>query len=182
MSARSSRFLFSETSFDGALCFGGASWPGALSDFLFDEELEVVAGGRLLETPGTWGTQAVLEHRLLHLATRPAAWPAWAAAAEITGSNLLKGPRFEQQSMLIEAACAGQGLALLPRFLIESPLKRGELRIVSDLSVRSDGSYYFAYPEEKAGEPQLQLFRDWLQEHAQRFREAGAARKPAAPG
>jgi LysR family glycine cleavage system transcriptional activator len=180
MSARSSRFLFSETSFDGALCFGAASWPGALSDFLFEEKLVVVAGGRLLETPGTWRTESVLELRLLHLTTRPAAWPAWAAAAGIAGVNLLKGPRFELQSMLIGAACAGQGLALLPRFLIEDPLERGELRIVSDVSVRSDGSYYFAYPEEKAGEPQLQLFRDWLQEHARRFREAGAAGDTAA--
>ena len=171
MSARSGRFLFSETTLDGALCFGGASWPGARCDFLFEEELVVVAGGRLLQHLAPGSAEAVLEHRLLHLATRPAAWPSWAAAAGIGGVNLLKGPRFELQSMVIGAACAGQGLALLPRFLIDSPLQRGELRIVSDVSVRSEGSYYFAYPEEKAGEPQLELFRQWLQEHAHQFGE-----------
>jgi len=174
ISARSNRFLFGETTFDGALCFGAATWPGARSDFLFEEELVVVGGGRLLEQLAPGSADAVLSHRLLHLATRPAAWPSWAAAAGIGGVNLLKGPRFEQQSMVIGAACAGQGLALLPRFLIESPLQRGELRIVSDVSVHSEGSYYFAYPEEKAGEPQLELFRLWLQEHAQRFTQKGA--------
>jgi DNA-binding transcriptional LysR family regulator len=81
--------------------------------------------------------------------------------------------------MLIEAACANQGVALLPRFLIEAPLQRGDLRIVSDVSVRSEGSYYFSFPEEKAGEPQLELFRTWMQEHARRFRE-GSADQPAA--
>ena len=174
ISARSHRFLFGETTFDGALCFGAATWPGARSDFLFEEELVVVAGGRLLEQLAPGSADAVLAHRLLHLATRPAAWPSWAAAAGLGGVNLLKGPRFEQQSMVIGAAVAGQGLALLPRFLIESPLQRGELRIISDVSVRSEGSYYFAYPEEKAGEPQLELFRHWLQEHAQRFAQKGA--------
>jgi LysR family transcriptional regulator, glycine cleavage system transcriptional activator len=171
MSARSNRFLFSETTLDGALCFGTATWPGAETDFLFEEELVVVAGGRLLEQLTPDSIEAVLEHRLLHLATRPAAWPSWAAAAGIAGANLLKGPRFELQSMLIGAACAGQGLALLPRFLIEAPLRRGDLRVVSPVSVRSEGAYYFAYPEEKAGEPQLQMFRQWLQGHAQQFRE-----------
>lgn len=174
MSARSSRFLFSETSFDGALCFGSATWPGAESDFLFEEELVVVAGGALLKRSVPWCAETVLRQRLLHLVTRPEAWPSWAAAAGVRGADLLKGPRFELQSMLIGAACAGQGLALLPRFLIEAPLQRGELRIVSDTSLHSEGSYYFAYPEEKAAEPQLRLFREWLQEHARRFRESSA--------
>ena len=173
LSARSSRFLFSETSFDGALCFGSATWPGAQSDFLFEEELVVVAGPRLLQqhAPPPWSPETVLAGRLLHLVTRPEAWGSWAAAHGGGHPNLLKGPRFETQSMVIGAACAGQGLALLPRFLIGTPLHRGDLQVVCDLSVRSEGSYYFAYPEEKAGEPQLQVFRDWLQEHARRFRE-----------
>jgi LysR family transcriptional regulator, glycine cleavage system transcriptional activator len=170
LSARSSRFLFSETGFDGALCFGSAIWPGAQTDFLFEEELVVVAGGECLTRETAWTPEAILAQRLLHLATRPGGWGAWAAAAGVSGLNLLKGPRFELQSMLIGAACAGQGLALLPRFLIEASLQRGELAIVSDVSVRSEGAYYFAFPEEKAGEPQLQLFRAWLQEQARRFR------------
>jgi DNA-binding transcriptional LysR family regulator len=177
LSARSSRFLFSETSFDGALCFGSASWPGAQSDFLFEEELFVVAGPPLLQQHASppWSPDTVLSGRLLHLVTRPDAWGSWAAAHGGGASNLLKGPRFETQSMVIGAACAGQGLALLPRFLIETPLQRGDLQIVCDLSVRSEGSYYFAYPEEKTGEPQLDVFRAWLQEHARRFREGAAA-------
>ena len=182
MSARSSRFLFGETSFDGALCFGASKWPGAHSDFLFEEELVPVAGTALVQQQqAPWTSDLVLSQRLLHLATRSDAWPAWAAAAGVSGHNLLKGPRFEVQSMLIEAACAGQGVALLPRFLVESRLDRGELHVVSELTLRSEGAYYFAYPEEKAGEPQLQLFRDWLQEHARRFRGDAPQVGPAEP-
>ena len=107
----------------------------------------------------------------LHLVTRPTAWTAWAAEAGLPDTQLLKGQRFEIQSMLIAAACAGLGLALLPRFLIESPLRRGELKVVSDTALVSDGAYYFAYPEEKADEPHLLAFRQWLQGIAGSFRE-----------
>lgn len=180
LSARSSRFLFSETSFDGAICFGSATWPGAQSDFLFEEELVVVGGRGLMQQhePPPWSVESLLSHRLLHLVTRQRAWAAWGAAHGAGGTNLLKGPRFELQSMVIDAACAGQGLALLPRFLIETPLDRGDLQVVCDLSLRSEGSYYFACPEEKAGEPQVQLFRQWLQGQARDFRDG--APQPAA--
>jgi LysR family glycine cleavage system transcriptional activator len=175
ISARSHRFLFSESGLDGALCFGDAVWPGAITEFLFEEELVAVAGGTLLEEPTPWSTETVLCQRLLHLTTRTGAWSSWAQAAGVEGVNMLKGPRFEVQAMLIAAACAAQGLALLPRFLIQSEMERGELQVVSEVSLRSDGAYYFAYPEEQAGEPHLQLFRNWLQQHARRFREGGPA-------
>ena len=169
--ARSNRFLFSETSLDGALCFGTAVWPGARSEHLFDERLLVVAGGQFIKQSVGWRAPDILMQPLLHLVTRPNAWPSWASAAEVGGVNPLRGNRFETQALLIAAACAGLGLALLPRFLIEPQLRRRELKVVSDISLRSDGAYYFAYPEEKAGEPQLQAFRDWLLECARDFQE-----------
>lgn len=64
--------------------------------------------------------------------------------------------------MLIAAACAGQGVALLPRFLIGDLLDSGALRVLSDLSVQSPGAYYFAYPEDKSNEAALTKFRLWL--------------------
>jgi LysR family glycine cleavage system transcriptional activator len=175
ITARSNRFLFSETTFDGALCFGAAGWPGAHSDFLFDQELVVVAGGRLLQEPQPWTPERIAQQRLLHLLTRPEAWRTWAAIAGVEGLNMLKGPRFELQLMVVEAACAGLGVALVPRFLVAAPLQQGTLRIISDISLRDEGSYYFAYPEEKAGEPQLEFFRSWLQVQAQHFRETDTA-------
>lgn len=171
VSARSQRFLFSETSLDGALCFGTGAWPGAHSDFLFEETLVLVASPQLL--PPAFTVRDLLKQRFLHLMTRPGAWPAWAAAVGVDskGDNFLKGPRFEQQSMLIGAARAGQGIALVPTFLVDDLLTSGELRRVSDVPVHSSGAYHFAYPEDKADEPHLTRFRAWLQEHARQFRE-----------
>ncbi|WP_028605197.1 LysR substrate-binding domain-containing protein [Ottowia thiooxydans] len=170
LSARSHRFLFSETTFDGALCFGSETWPGARSDFLFNEDLVPVASVRLVSPDVPAEPDALAAHRLLHLMTRPDAWQAWAEIAGPTDRNMMKGLRFETQSMLISAACAGQGIALLPPFLIEAQLRSGELRVLSDVSVRSPGAYYFCYPEDSATEPHLIAFRHWLQEQSKLFR------------
>lgn len=169
--ARSARFLFGETALDGAIYFGKASWPGAVSDYLFDEELVPVGRPELLDRQARPGAATIAGHRLLHLMTRPDAWRAWCMVAEVNDINVMRGPRFEIQSMLISAACSGHGVALLPRFLIADQLRSGKLKVLSDLSVRSEGAYYFSYPEEKTAEPNLLHFRAWLQEQTRLFRE-----------
>jgi DNA-binding transcriptional LysR family regulator len=62
---------------------------------------------------------------------------------------------------------SGLGVALLPEFLISDQLKSGKLKVLSSLTLKSVGSYYFACPEEKAGSPLLLAFRAWLRSQAQ---------------
>jgi len=108
------------------------------------------------------------ELRLLHLVTRPDAWRRWFDAAELGGTNVIRGPRFDIQSTLISAASSGLGVALIPELLISDQLRSGKLRVLSSLTLKSVGSYYFASPEEKAENPLLCAFREWLlsQAHA----------------
>lgn len=176
VSARSHHFLYGDSGMDGALYFGKASWPGAVSDYLFDEELVPVGRADFLGSAGRLEPDEVVQHRLLHLMTRPEAWRAWCLSTGLGHSNVnaMRGPRFEIQSMLISAACAGQGIALLPRFLIADQLRSGKLKVLSDLSVHSDGAYYFSYPEDKVSEPNLTFFRAWLQEQTLLFRQKTA--------
>jgi LysR family transcriptional regulator, glycine cleavage system transcriptional activator len=80
---------------------------------------------------------------------------------------VIRGPRFDIQSTLISAANCGLGVALLPEFLISDQLKSGQLKVLSSLTLKSVGSYYFACPEEKAESPLLLAFRAWLLSQAQ---------------
>jgi DNA-binding transcriptional LysR family regulator len=81
---------------------------------------------------------------------------------DLGGTNVIRGPRFDIQSTLISAASAGLGVALLPEFLISEQLKSRRLRILSSVTLKSVGSYYFACPEEKAENALLSAFRIWL--------------------
>ena len=175
VSARNRRFFFSESALDGALYFGQPDWPGARADYLFDEVLFPMGSPSLLGRLNRMTPDMIGRQRLLHLVTRPEAWRRWCNDGEIGDVNVLRGPRFDIQSMLISAACSGLGVALLPRFLVANQLRAGQLKVLSNLSVLSEGAYYFAYPEEKTGDALLTSFRGWLQTQAETFRHGSAA-------
>ena len=62
--------------------------------------------------------------------------------------------------MSTEAAIHGQGLALIPRFLIENELETGLLTVPVDHSFVNNKSYYLVYPEKKSESTVLKHFRD----------------------
>lgn len=64
--------------------------------------------------------------------------------------------------MLIEAAIARLGTALIPRYMIQAQLDSGQLVIPIDLSLPEQTGYYLVYPEENTKLPTLQAFREWL--------------------
>jgi DNA-binding transcriptional LysR family regulator len=173
VSARNTRFFFSETALDGALYFGEPDWPGTQADYLFDEVLLPVGSPKLIGKRAELRASEIAELRLLHLVSRPDAWRRWFDAAELGGANVIRGPRFDIQSTLISAANSGLGVALLPEFLISDQLASGKLKVLSSLTLRSAGSYYFACPEEKADNPLLSAFRAWL------LTQAGTSAPPA---
>jgi LysR family glycine cleavage system transcriptional activator len=72
------------------------------------------------------------------------------------------GPRFEQFAMVSQAAVAGLGLAIVPRFLIEEELRSGALVVPVDRPVSGSEGYYLVYPETRAQLPAVVAFRDWL--------------------
>lgn len=153
---------------DVGLYFGDGRWPGMICEKLFDEIQVVVARPGYVASGEAAGANrpagpAELIGRYSRLAhtTRPKAWHDWAQAngIAITGAP---GPAFEHFFMLIEAAKAGMGIALLPRVLIEGPLAEGSLEIVSDAWLKSSGAYYLITPESRQDVPEVRAFRDWV--------------------
>ncbi|SPB17164.1 LysR family transcriptional regulator [Caballeronia novacaledonica] len=83
----------------------------------------------------------------------------------------MKGQRYELFSMLVEAAKAGLGIALVPRFLVAHELRSRELMRPFELSPPSDKGYYVVYPERKQNSPLLRTFEHWLLNTAQSYIE-----------
>ena len=157
-------FDFSETNLDAAIHFGEPNWAGAICDYLMNEETVVVCNEEVaastLLSPSNLGQVS-----LLHLSTRPNAWRDWAATAGLDGLDASGGPHFDHFSMVTQAAVAGLGVAVLPKFLILDELASGRLVIPFGPSATSDSKgYHLVYPERKAGLFALQKFRAWLLE------------------
>lgn len=156
-------FDFSGSHIDVAIHFGSEVWPGAVCHRLMGEVVVPVAAPALLAGSGHLGRPEDVERfTLLQHVTRPQAWQEWLRACGVENLDGRAGPRFEQFHMVIQAAIAGVGLALLPQFLIQEELAGGRLVVAIDRPVTSEYAYYLVYPERKADLPRVAVFRDWL--------------------
>lgn len=157
-------FDFAGEPVDAAIHHGEPVWPGAVCEPLCQESVVPVAA------PGTLARLSVATPAdlacapLLHQATRPNAWRDWFALAGIDGGNPYLGARFDQFGMIAEAAVAGLGVALMPRFLVDKEIADGRLAVAFDLPLSSGTGYWYVYPEARAGSALVRRFGRWLAE------------------
>jgi LysR family glycine cleavage system transcriptional activator len=90
--------------------------------------------------------------------------PDWAAWKRVSGLHALQAGRgitFSDENHAIEAAIAGQGVALLDTALVADELARGTL--VVPFGPRLEGlEYLFVHPEGAVDDPALAALRAWL--------------------
>jgi DNA-binding transcriptional LysR family regulator len=66
--------------------------------------------------------------------------------------------------LMRDAAVAGLGIALLPTFLLETPLKSRTLKVL-DIGAEAEGAMiYIAYPEHLRSSGKIRALTAWLQD------------------
>jgi DNA-binding transcriptional LysR family regulator len=156
-----SPFDFKKENLHAAIHFGRSDWPGTVSTFLMREETLPVGSPRLLAEREIEQAGDLSDVPLLHLETRPQAWSEWFEAGGLE-APAAKGMVFEEISTLAQATVAGLGIALLPRFLIESELESSDLAIALDRPLKSTFAYYLVTPADKVDYAPLVAFKEWL--------------------
>lgn len=154
-------FDFRLDAIDAAIHFGQAVWPGADLEFLMTETTVPACSPAFKLAHHIEEPADVLKAPLLHLTTRPDAWEKWLRQNGVEFDSV-HGMLFDQFATAAQAAIAGLGVALLPVFLIQEELERGELVAAIDREIESAERYYLAYPRERASYPPLAAFRDWI--------------------
>lgn len=154
-------FNFASEDFDAAIFFGDGAWPGTAALKLRDEALVAVAAPALLETDAPRMPPDLLRLPLLHIETRPRAWPDWFAAHGVMAETVT-GTVYDQYATITQAALHGLGVALLPDYLAEQDLATGRLVRAWGGPTPLPGGYYLVWPETRARHGALVTFRDWL--------------------
>jgi len=154
---------FTRERIDVAIRFGHGDWPDAIVDPLMSEEIQVVCSPKLMQGEHPITSYAALRHhRLIRHSTRPNSWEHWFRSVGAQREDQNMGPSLEHFFMVIQAAIAGLGVALLPTFLIEDEIRKGTLVTPFTDRIVGPGAYYLVTSAAKAELPRVKLFRRWL--------------------
>ncbi|NIE62768.1 LysR substrate-binding domain-containing protein [Burkholderia sp. Ax-1719] len=158
-------FILPGSGFDAAIHFQHPAWAGMHTHHLLEELLVPVCSPALLADAGS--NVSLDELPRLHRRQNPDAWQLYAQEAGIVLTNPAVGARYDLHSMLIEAALAGLGVALVPRLYVGAELEQGRLITPWPDSKAVTKNFCLVLPEPiEFGEGALQAFAQWVLEEA----------------
>lgn len=163
---------FEAEPFDAAIQRTSGEAPTAGITPLLEETLIVVAARSVVPEGNPLQDAEIAALPLLQQASRPSLWMEWFENAGMDPRTILRGARFEQFGMVINAAVAGLGVALVPELHVEEQLRQGSLRCISSRRLTTDTPYSLIVPGRAEENATLMQFRDWLAHEASGDRAA----------
>ena len=142
---------------DIGLRYGEEEWPGLLAWKLFEERVFPVCAPVLAEglsAPVDLAGRRLLRHPLL-------SWQRWFAAAGLRRAEPACGPTYEDALLMLEAAVAGHGVALMAATLAQPYLDAGQL-VRPFATDCPDRSFYVVAPTAVQDKPAIIGFIRWL--------------------
>jgi DNA-binding transcriptional LysR family regulator len=149
-----------------AVLHGDGQWPGFYSERLFAEEVFPVCSPDFpqQEAHDDW-VSWLLQAPLIDLADSHWNWMNWRLWL---GGNDIDEPlgnrnlQINSYPLVIDAACAGQGVALGWRFLVDDLISAGRLVRPLQQSLQTEFGYYFICRENLQDDPTIQRLKHWL--------------------
>ena len=152
-----------------AVLHGDGVWPGFHALRLFDEEVFPVC------SPGfdhylahqDW-VKWLLQAQLIDLADSHwnwMNWRLWLGGNDIDQPLAHRNLQINSYPLVIDAACAGQGVALGWRYLVDDLITQGRLLRPVEQSLKTDFGYYFICRENLQDDANVISLRNWLMQH-----------------
>lgn len=159
---------------DVAIRHGLGDYPGLNATHLMAPVLIPVASPRLLAKGPPIRTPAdCLRYTLLQDSDRTD-WRLWFQALGVEyDARIKRGPAFADDFLLIRAAEAGQGIALVRDTYARQDIAAGRLAAAIDCPWPTEFAYYAVTPPEAKGRQAIGWFIDWLAAEAEMFDRQG---------
>jgi len=167
LAERMEPFILAGSGFDAAIHFEHPAWAGLHTYRLLQEVLIPVCHPDLLANVAT--EIALDKLPRLHRRQNPDAWERYAQETGLILTHPASGARYDLHSMLIEAALAGLGIALVPRLYVEAELAQGRLVAPwpEGQTIAKNFCLVLAQPIALSEGPLL-AFSDWILNEAKR--------------
>lgn len=158
--------LLSDQSFDIALRYGRGPYPGFNAEPLFTDEYAPVANPLLqVNELSALGSVPVIHFDWTRESPDNPTWQKWLANAGLQSTSLQKQLRYSDEGHAIQAAIAGQGIALLSLALVAEDLAKGYL--VQPFGPAIAGyTYHLLTRADKRPHPSVEKVVMWLREES----------------
>ena len=145
---------------DLAIRFGTGPWDGLASEPLLPLEYYPVCKPnrlRSLRRPADLARDTWLDE--VHI---PDAWPRWLQAAGVPGIEPVRRLTYDNAQLMLDAAMAGQGIALATDVLAERYIR--ERRLAQPFAIRAESraTYHLAMRPDDRARADVHAFRDWV--------------------
>ncbi len=173
---------FAAADVDLAIRYGPGGYEGVVVEQLMAETIvpvcspRLLVGDRPLRAPADLARFALLHDGSPDKDESSPTWPMWLKAAGVSAIDGKRGPKFNQSSLVIEAAVAGRGVALAKQQLALADLEAARLVIPFDLTTPSAFAYFIVHPHSRGHSPAVKAFKAWLHAEAAMSKEAPASR------
>ena len=172
---------FARDDVDVAIRFGLGGWPDLHVEALLPLEVFPVCRPGLLQgnppAPAELAGQTWLAS--VHV---PDGWALWLQGAGVVDVVPRRTVSYDNAQLILDAALAGQGVALMPALLAHPLLAAGRLVRPFPQAITSPYTYHLVCRPRSLDEPHVRAFRDWLvTEMAAWCAEAGAGEAGLGP-
>jgi LysR family glycine cleavage system transcriptional activator len=157
--------------FDFDIRFGLGDWPGVVAHRLFADEVYPVFSPKVLARAPLDAPEDLKNHTLLHLDWTGQSyiwpdWQAWLRAAGIEDVDATRGIHFTDFALCLQAAVAGQGVALGTTGAVADLLAEGRLICPFEKSITTPFAYYIVHAPDVLKRAEAQAFLNWILEEA----------------
>ena len=150
---------------DFAIWLGTGDWPNTQCIKLYDDEVTpLYAPGMLKEGQSIESPQDLAKYPLIHVeqVERREDWNAWLTQAGVTDIESVVGYNFNDSSLALDCALAGQGVVLGSTLLAQDLIASGQLIRPFETGLATEFNYYLVYKKDKVQEANVQLMIDWV--------------------
>jgi LysR family glycine cleavage system transcriptional activator len=154
---------FAHEPVDVAIRFGAGPWKGVESvPLLALDFYPVCRPGLVRGDPPLRRLADLARHTWLEEVHVPQAWARWLEAAGVPALEPVRRLQYDHAQLMLDAAMAGQGVALTVDVIAEPYLR--ERRLVRPFTVRapSPSTYHLVMRAEDRAAPHVRAFRDWI--------------------
>lgn len=134
------------------------------STLLLKENLFLVASNKWCNKKGVIDQKRFEQVEFIPQVTRPQLWEQFKNEQSFSMKNRYYAVGFEHFYMSLEAVKRECGAALLPDFMVQSSIEKGELNTPQNLAIESGYGYYVIVPNYKLASRKIYDFNQWLSE------------------